>query len=121
MHGAGQAEPGTSLWRGSSSSKPGLIPQSRTGAFLGRRVRDGEAARGAGQARLRALRTRNSSPRPYRRLRKEPALQPWHGGCPAPPSVAGTGLVLSPLPRHTAWGQTVTLQDGRRRRRHPQD
>lgn len=30
------------------------------------------------------------------------ALQPlpWHGGCPAPPSTAGTVLVLSPLPCH---------------------
>lgn len=30
------------------------------------------------------------------------ALQhlPWHGGCPAPPSMAGTGLVLSPMPCH---------------------
>lgn len=59
MHGAGgQAETGTSLWRGSSSSKTGLIPeppQSRTGAFLGQRMRDGDAARGAEQALLRAL------------------------------------------------------------------
>lgn len=55
MDGAGgQArERNPPLERQLQDGKPGLIPEppkSRTGAFLGRRVWDGDAARGAGQA-----------------------------------------------------------------------
>lgn len=46
------------------------------------------------------LRTRNSSHPTTAAVEGAGALQPWHGGCPAPPSMAGQGWCSALCPAH---------------------